>query len=64
MRTLEISKDFTLEDIRKVRDYSYYRCLEIGDEAYEKEAREDYLKGMAILNRVKAKTKQKLNTGV
>jgi hypothetical protein len=53
MRTLEISKDFTLEDIRKIRDYSYYRRNEIGEEAYEKEAREDYLKGIAILNRLK-----------
>jgi hypothetical protein len=53
MRTLEISKDFTLEDIRKIRDYSYYRRLEIGDDAYEKEAREDYLKGIAILNQAK-----------
>jgi hypothetical protein len=53
MRKLEISKDFTLEDIRKIRDYAYYRQIEIGDEAYEKEARQDYLKGIAILNRLK-----------
>ncbi|GHV40421.1 hypothetical protein FACS1894187_21350 [Synergistales bacterium] len=53
MRTLEISKDFTLDDIRKIRDYSYYRRNEIGNEAYEKEARDDYLKGMAMLNRIK-----------
>jgi hypothetical protein len=53
MRTLEISKDFTLDDIRKIRDYSYYRRNEIGEEAYEKEAREDYMKGIAILNRLK-----------
>ncbi|MDR1481293.1 MAG: hypothetical protein LBI74_01560 [Synergistaceae bacterium] len=54
MRTLEISKDFTLDDIRKIRDYSYYLRNEIGEEAYEKETREDYLKGIAILNRLKA----------
>jgi hypothetical protein len=54
MRTLEISKDFTLDDIRKIRDYSYYRRNEIGEEAHEKEAREDYLKGIAILNQLKA----------
>jgi hypothetical protein len=54
MRTLEISKDFTLDDIHKIRDYSYYRRNEIGEEAYEKEAREDCLKGIAILNQVKA----------
>jgi hypothetical protein len=60
MRTLEISKNFTLEDIRKIRDYSYYRRLEIGDEAYEKEARADYLKGIAILNRLKGKQAEKL----
>ncbi|MDR2132567.1 MAG: hypothetical protein LBP30_04390 [Clostridiales Family XIII bacterium] len=53
MRSLEISKDFTLEDIRKIRDYAYYRRLEIGA-AYEKETRQDYLKGLAILNRLKA----------
>ncbi|MDR1730927.1 MAG: hypothetical protein LBR61_02420 [Synergistaceae bacterium] len=54
MTTLKISKDYTLEDIRKIRDYAYYRRLEIGDEAYEKEARQDYLKGLAILNNLKA----------
>ncbi|GHU44635.1 hypothetical protein FACS1894111_12210 [Clostridia bacterium] len=54
MRTLEISKDFTLDDIRKIRDYSYYRRNEIGNEAYEQEAREDYLKGMAMLNHIKS----------
>jgi hypothetical protein len=54
MRTLEISKDFTLEDIRKIRDYAYYRQQEIGAEAYEKEARQDYLRGITILNRLKA----------
>jgi hypothetical protein len=53
VRTLEISKDFTLDDIRKIRDYSYYRRNEIGEEAYEKETREDYQKGIAILNRIK-----------
>jgi hypothetical protein len=53
MRTLEISKDFTLEDIRKIRDYAYYRQQEIGAEAYEKEAQQDYLRGVAILNRLK-----------
>jgi len=51
---LNISKDYTLEDIRKIRDYAYYRRLEIGDEAYEKEARQDFLKGLAILNNLKA----------
>jgi hypothetical protein len=54
MRTLEISKDFTLEDIRRIRDYAYYRRLEIGADAYEIESRQDYLKGLAILNRLKA----------
>jgi hypothetical protein len=54
MRTLEISKDFTLEDIRKIRDYAYYRQQEIGAEAYEKEARQDFLRGVAILERLKA----------
>jgi hypothetical protein len=55
MTTLEISKDFTLEDIRKIRDYSYYRSLEIGDDAYAKEAREDFLRGLAILDRLKSR---------
>jgi hypothetical protein len=54
MTTLKISKDYTLDDIRKIRDYAYCRRLEIGDEAYEKEARQDYLKGVAILNSLKA----------
>jgi hypothetical protein len=54
MRTLEISKDFTLDDIRKIRDYAYYRQQEIGAEAYEKEAKQDFLRGVAILNRLKA----------
>jgi hypothetical protein len=54
MRTLEISKDFTLEDIRKIRDYAYYRQQELGAEAYEKESRQDFLRGMAILERLKA----------
>jgi hypothetical protein len=54
MRTLEITKDFTLEDIRRIRDYAYYRQQEIGAEAYEKEARQDYMRGVAILDRLKA----------
>jgi hypothetical protein len=54
MRTLEISKDFTLEDIRKIRDYAYYRQQELGAEAYEKESRQDFLRGIAILDRLKA----------
>jgi hypothetical protein len=58
MRTLEISKDFTLEDIRKIRDYAYYRQQEIGKEAYEKESRQDYLRGIAILNRLKAEKQE------
>ena len=62
MRTLEISKDFTLDDIRKIRDYAYYRQLEIGDEAYEKESRQDYLKGVSILNRLKAEKQNSTRT--
>jgi hypothetical protein len=49
MRTLEISKDFTLEDIRKIRDYAYYRQQELDAEAYEKESRQDFLRGIAYL---------------
>jgi hypothetical protein len=41
MRKLKISKDFTLEDIRKIRDYAYYRQQELGAEAYEKKSRQD-----------------------
>jgi hypothetical protein len=59
MKTLEISKDFTLEDIRKIRDYAYYRRLEVGDEAYEKEAWQDCLKGITILNRLKSERQNK-----
>jgi hypothetical protein len=60
LRTLEISKDFTLEDIRKIRDYAYYRQQEIGAEAYEKEVRQDYLRGVAILDRLKSENRGKV----
>ena len=60
MEKPEISKDFTLEDIRKLRDYAYYRHLEIGDEEYEKEAHQDYLKGLAIYNRIKAEKQSRV----
>jgi hypothetical protein len=54
MKKPEISKDFTLEDIRKIRDYAYHRQQEIGAEAYEKETQPDYERGIAILERLKA----------
>jgi hypothetical protein len=57
MLTLELSKDFTLEDIRKIREYAYYRRLEIGDEAYEEEAHREAMGALAILNRLKAQRK-------
>jgi hypothetical protein len=61
MIKLEISKDFTLEDIRKICDYSYYRSIEIGAERYEKEARADFQKGLAILNRLKRENETSSN---
>jgi hypothetical protein len=62
MTRLKISKDYTLEDIRKIREYAYYRRIEIGDDAYEKEARQDYLKGLAILDSIKAGKKNRART--
>jgi hypothetical protein len=58
MTTLEISTDFTLEDIRKIRDYAYYRRLEIGNEAYEEEAHREAMSALAILNRLKAQKRE------
>jgi hypothetical protein len=58
MAKLEISKDFTLDDIRKIRDYAYYRRLEIGDEAYEEEAHREAMSALAILNRLKSQRSQ------
>jgi hypothetical protein len=55
---LKISKDFTLEDIRKIRDYAYYRRLEIGEEAYEEEAHREAMSALAIINRLKAQKKE------
>jgi hypothetical protein len=53
MTKLEISKDFTLEDIRKIRDYAYYRRLEIGNESYDKEVHTEAMRVLSIINNLK-----------
>ncbi|MDR1134734.1 MAG: hypothetical protein LBL49_00920 [Clostridiales Family XIII bacterium] len=53
MTKLEISKDFTLEDIRRIRDYAYYRRLEIGNEAYDKEVHIGAVRVLSIINNLK-----------
>jgi len=58
MTKLEISKDFTLEDIRKIRDYAYDRRLEIGDEAYEEETHREAMSALDSLNRLKAQKRE------
>jgi hypothetical protein len=38
-KELVISENFTVEDIRKIRDYHYFRRIEIGEEAFDKEVK-------------------------
>jgi len=43
MKELEISPDFTIEDIHKIREYNEERRMAIGDEAFWAEVRADSL---------------------
>jgi hypothetical protein len=52
----DISENFTIEDIHKIREYNYYRRMEIGRDAYNKEIRErvdNILKDYPNIRRVK-----------
>jgi hypothetical protein len=43
MKEHEISPNFTIDDIHKIREYDVERCKIIGDEAYWAEVRADSL---------------------
>lgn len=52
VKKLEISDNFTLEDIRKIREHSYYRWLE-DPEAWRKDLKESSAKMQAKIEKVR-----------
>ena len=52
VKELEISDNFTLEDIRKIREHSYYRWLEDPD-AWRIERKESAAKMQAKIEKVR-----------
>ena len=41
-QNLKISKDFTIDDIHKIREWNYYRRLELGATEYKKQSEEEF----------------------
>ena len=52
VKELEISDNFTLEDIRKIREHSYYRWLE-SPEIWRKDLKESSAKMQAEIDKIR-----------
>ena len=64
MREPEISPNFTIEDIHKIREYDAERRRIIGDEAYWAEVRADSLYMQGIIEEAREKRLVQENIGI
>ena len=45
-QNLKISKDFTIDDIHKIREWNYHRRIELGATEYKKQTEEEFIEIM------------------